>query len=96
MDSETAVGIDLGTSNSVVYIFKKNAKSPEIVENLETGKRITPSFIQIESNRQTIGSAAKSNRNKKKLMTKVLYDMKRFIGRTYDDKELQNDLKSNI
>ena len=94
--SETAVGIDLGTSNSVVFIFKKDAKAPEIVENLETGDRLTPSFIQIEKDKQIIGKVAKTNRNNKKFMNKVLYDMKRFIGRPYDDKELQKDLQSNI
>ena len=96
LPSETAVGIDLGTSNSVVFIYKKDAKNPEIVENLETGERLTPSFIQIDNNKQIIGRVAKNNRNNKKFMNKVLYDMKRFIGRPYDDKELQKDLQSNI
>ena len=95
-NNETAVGIDLGTSNSVVFIFRKDAKSPEIVENLETGERLTPSFIQIDNNKQIIGSVAKKNRNNSKFMSKVLYDMKRLIGRSYDDKELQKDLESNI
>ena len=82
----TVIGIDLGTTNSCVGIWR-NGKV-EIVPN-EIGERTTPSvvYFDFDKNERLIGKAAK-NKNEHKI-----YDAKRLIGRNYDDKEIEEDMK---
>jgi heat shock protein 5 len=84
------VGIDLGTTYSVVAIYNPEEKKVEIIPN-EQGNRITPSVVSFtESGERLIGEAAKNNA---KLNPKnTLYDVKRLIGRRYNE-VLKRDAK---
>ena len=84
--NKTVIGIDLGTTNTCAGIWR-NGK-PEIVPN-ELGERTTPSvvYFDFDKNKRLIGKAAKNKYENK------IYDAKRLIGRNYDDKEIQEDMK---
>ena len=82
------VGIDLGTTYSCVGIFKNGRV--EIIPN-EFGNRITPSFVAWTDEERLVGEAAK---NQAHLNPKrSVYVVKRLIGRAFDEKEVQRDLK---
>jgi heat shock protein 5 len=83
-----AIGIDLGTTYSCVGIFKKGRV--EIIPN-EQGNRITPSWVAFTENERLIGEAAK---NQAPLNPEnSLFDVKRIIGRGFNDPEVQRDIK---
>jgi molecular chaperone DnaK len=84
------LGIDLGTTNSAMaYVV---GGKPVIVENAE-GKRTTPSvfFYNAKDESTTIGEIAK--RNSVLNPEDTFYEVKRFIGRSFGDKEVQSDIK---
>ena len=82
------IGIDLGTTNSCVAVME-NGKS-KIIENAE-GSRTTPSIVAYANNETLVGQPAKrqaiTNSNN------TLFAIKRLIGRKFDDKEVQKDIK---
>jgi molecular chaperone DnaK len=85
------LGIDLGTTNSAMaYVV---GGKPAIVENQE-GNRTTPSvfFYNAKDASITIGEIAK--RNAVLNPENTFYEVKRFIGRSFDDKETQSDIKA--
>ena len=74
------IGIDLGTTNSAVAYTLGD--KPEIIPNAE-GERITPSVVFIKDGEVIVGSLAK---RKAVLNPKnTIYEVKRFIGRKYDE-----------
>jgi len=89
MTDKVAIGIDLGTCMSCVGVFQNGRV--EIVPN-EQGNRTTPSMVSfsVDSNERLVGDAAKSSANSNPKNT--LFDVKRIIGRTWDDAELQKDV----
>ena len=87
-DEEPALGIDLGTTYSCVAVWK-NGKV-EVIPN-ESGNRITPSVVSFTNKERLIGDAAKNQIVKNYKNT--VYDAKRLIGRLYNDKEVQEDMK---
>ena len=84
---ETILGIDLGTTYSCIAIWRNN--KIEIIPN-EIGERTTPSVVYFDTNEILIGKPAKM---KSKNNGNKIYDAKRLIGRNYDDKEIQEDMK---
>ncbi len=85
------LGIDLGTTNSAMaYVV---SGKPVIIENSE-GNRTTPSvfFYNAKDASITIGEIAK--RNAVLNPENTFYEVKRFIGRSFDDKETQSDIKA--
>jgi molecular chaperone DnaK len=83
------LGIDLGTTNSAMAIMEGG--NPEIIANAE-GNRTTPSVIALnKSGERLVGQLARrqSVTNPKN----TIYEMKRLIGRRWEDKEVQRDIK---
>jgi molecular chaperone DnaK len=82
------IGIDLGTTNSAVAIIE--AGQPKIVENLE-GNRTTPSVVSVNKNgERSVGQIAK--RQAVTNPENTIYGVKRFMGHSFKDKEVQNDI----
>ena len=83
------IGIDLGTTNSVVAIME--GKEPKVLTNAE-GSRITPSMVAFtESGERLVGQVAKRQAitNPENTVSAV----KRLIGRKFETKEVQDDIK---
>ncbi len=84
------LGIDLGTTNSAMAIIEGGV--PKIIENQE-GTRTTPSVVSLSKNgERLVGQAAK--RQAVINPENTVYAVKRLIGRRFEDKEIQNDLKN--
>ncbi len=84
------IGIDLGTTNSVVAVM--DAGEPTVLENSE-GSRLTPSIVAItKGGERLVGQVAK--RQAVTNPENTIYSIKRLMGRKYDDPEVQRTLKS--
>jgi heat shock protein 1/8 len=85
-----AIGIDLGTTNSCVSIWRSETQSCEIVPN-DQGNLTTPSWVAFTDTERVIGDAAKSQCAMNPRNT--IFDVKRLIGRKMSDQSLQADMK---
>jgi len=84
------LGIDLGTTNSAVAIVEGG--EPKILENKE-GNRTTPSIVAISKNGERLaGQLAK--RQAVTNPENTIFSIKRLIGRRWEDKEVQRDVKT--
>ncbi len=84
------IGIDLGTTNSVVAVME--AGEPTVLDNSE-GSRLTPSIVAItKSGERLVGQVAK--RQAVTNPENTIYSIKRLMGRKFDDPEVQRTLKS--
>lgn len=82
------IGIDLGTTNSCVAIMEGG--KPRVIENSE-GHRTTPSIVAYTDEETLVGPSAK--RQAVTNPNNTLYAIKRLIGRQFDDKIVQKDIK---
>ncbi len=83
------LGIDLGTTNSAMAVVEGG--QPEIIENKEGG-RTTPSMVAVNKNgERLVGLLAK--RQAVTNPENTIFSVKRLIGRTFDDPEVQRDIK---
>ena len=84
-----AIGIDLGTTYSCVGIFRNH--HVDIISD-PNGYRTIPSYVSfLDSGDILIGHSAK--RRAKKYPKQTIYDAKRFIGKTFSDPIVQNDIQ---
>jgi molecular chaperone DnaK len=83
------IGIDLGTTNSAMAVMQ--AGKSEIIANSE-GARTTPSVVAINKNgERLVGQVAR--RQQVTNPKNTIYEVKRLIGRRWEDKEVQRDIK---
>jgi molecular chaperone DnaK len=83
------IGIDLGTTNSAMAVMQSG--KPEVMANAEGG-RTTPSVVAINKNgERLVGQVAR--RQQVTNSKNTIYEVKRLIGRRWEDKEVQRDLK---
>lgn len=75
-----AVGIDLGTTNSVIAVMEGG--KPEVIVNAEGG-RTTPSVVAYKGEERLVGQIAKRQAALNPKAT--LSEVKRFIGRRWDE-----------
>lgn len=83
------IGIDLGTTNSAMAVMEGGKAT--IIPNAEGG-RTTPSIVAIsKSDERLVGQAAK--RQAVINYENTVFSVKRLIGRSFDDSEVQKDIK---
>ena len=83
------IGIDLGTTNSVVAILEGG--DPNVLTNAE-GARTTPSVVAItESGERLVGQVAR--RQAITNPENTIFAIKRLIGRRFEDTQVQKALK---
>ena len=81
------IGIDLGTTNSCVAVMEGG--EPVVIPNAE-GARTTPSIVAInKSGERLVGEVAK--RQAITNPENTVYSIKRFMGRKYEDPEVDRD-----
>ncbi len=83
------LGIDLGTTNSCMAIIEGG--EPRVVENSEGG-RTTPSVVAVNprTNERYVGTTAK--RQAVTNPENTVFSVKRFMGRRFDDANVQKDV----
>jgi molecular chaperone DnaK len=80
------IGIDLGTTNSCIAVMEGG--SPKVIFSAE-GRNVTPSVVDPID--RIVGDIAKRQMVLKP--KRIIYSIKRLMGRRFKDKEVQNDLK---
>jgi molecular chaperone DnaK len=87
MSSDRIVGIDLGTTNSLVAFMP--GKSPAVIPG-EDGSNLVPSVVALDENNQpVVGNAARNYLIE--TPQRAIYSIKRLMGRGVDD--VQEELK---
>ncbi len=86
--SEKIIGIDLGTTNSVVAVMEGN--EAKVIANQE-GDRTTPSVVAFTDKGETlVGSPARNQRVTNP--EKTIYSVKRFMGRRHNEVEAEEKM----
>ncbi|KAJ3196911.1 ATPase with role in protein import into the ER [Irineochytrium annulatum] len=87
-EGKPTIGIDLGTTYSCVAVVRDGRV--EVIPN-EQGGRLTPSYVSFYGDEILIGEAAKNLASTNPRNT--IFDVKRLMGRHFNDTQLQADLK---
>ena len=83
------IGIDLGTTNSVAAVVEGG--EPTVISSAE-GERLVPSVVAVNKNHErVIGRPARNQAVVNPENT--IFSIKRFMGRKFDDPEVQHALK---
>ncbi|MFL5733640.1 MAG: molecular chaperone DnaK [Chloroflexia bacterium] len=83
------LGIDLGTTNSVMAVIEGG--EPTVIPNAE-GARLTPSVVAIsKSGERLVGQVAR--RQAITNPENTIFSIKRFMGRKFNDPDVQRDTK---
>jgi molecular chaperone DnaK len=84
------IGIDLGTTNSVVAVIEGG--EPVVIPNAE-GNRLTPSVVAVnpKTGERMVGQVAK--RQAITNPENTIFSIKRFMGRKFDDPDVERDKK---
>ncbi|MBS8274568.1 Fe-S protein assembly chaperone HscA [Thalassospira tepidiphila] len=80
-ERQIAVGIDLGTTNSVVAI--SNSEKPEVLRDKSGGNAIVPSVVYYGDDTPVVGEAARDQINTD--ASRVVSSVKRLMGRGLED-----------
>lgn len=83
------IGIDLGTTNSVVAVMQGG--EPVVIPSAE-GERLIPSVVAVNKNHERLVGRVARNQSIVNAENTV-FSIKRFMGRKYDDTEVQHTLK---
>ncbi len=82
------IGIDLGTTNSVVAVMVGG--EPTVIPTAE-GERLCPSVVAVNKNRERL--VGRTARNQAIINPEnTIFSIKRFMGRKYEDAEVQRSL----
>ena len=85
---EKIIGIDLGTTNSVVSVME--GSEPKVIANAE-GNRLTPSVVAFTDKAEVlVGEPAK--RQAVTNPTRTVYSVKRFMGRRHQEVETEEKM----
>ncbi len=87
MQGEKIIGIDLGTTNSVVAVVEGG--EPKIIQNAE-GNRLTPSVVAFTEKGVLVGEPAK--RQAITNPSRTIYSIKRFMGRRHKEVEAEEKM----
>ncbi|MBC8330860.1 MAG: molecular chaperone DnaK [Anaerolineae bacterium] len=83
------IGIDLGTTNSVAAVVEGG--EPVVIPSAE-GERLVPSVVAVNKNHERI--TGRPARNQAVVNPEnTIFSIKRFMGRKYDDAEVQRAIK---
>lgn len=85
-DENIVIGIDLGTTNSCVSVWRNN--NLEIIPDMH-GNRTIPSIVSFTNRTKYVGREAKKQIEIN--TDNTFYEVKRLIGRKYDDETVLND-----
>ncbi len=90
MEEIDVIGIDLGTTNSVIAIWDLQSGQPKVLTNRE-GELLTPSVVTFdpEKNMPMVGESARARMVSHP--AQVIYSVKRFIGCTFHDRWVRYD-----
>uniref|UniRef100_A0AC35TUY7 Heat shock protein 70 n=1 Tax=Rhabditophanes sp. KR3021 TaxID=114890 RepID=A0AC35TUY7_9BILA len=88
MTNEYAIGIDLGTTYSVVGVVRN--RNVEIIAD-QQGSRTTPSVVAFKASEIFVGKPALDEMSIHP--TNTVYDSKRMIGRQFSDTDISEDKK---
>jgi len=86
--SSYIIGIDLGTTFSVVAVYKNG--DVEVIPD-ETGKKIVPSIVSYYKGSRVVGDSA--DRLSTINPEATIFAVKRLIGRRYSDEAVQEEMK---